>query len=111
MVDALLREHLDLLGLSDTGKTPGKNDVVILDPSAGTGVFLHEVLRMVCWCRQDAKYIRESLLPRMMGFEILPELHAIAYLTLGLELYARGFRWTHGGPHGTPSGKCSGSVD
>jgi len=108
-VDHLLRKHFDCPdGLADTAtvsysyidkdgeeriqKVP---HVVILDPATGTGTFLSQVIAHVreCYWRMGnaemwSGYVREYLLPRLFGFELLMAPYAIAHLKLGMQLAA-----------------------
>ena len=86
-VDHLLRTRF---GLADglAARTP-----LILDPAAGTGTFLREVVATI---REtiEAKgmggawsgYIQEHLLPRLFGFELLMAPYSICHLKLALEI-------------------------
>ena len=102
-VDRVLRDDFGLVdGLADTatvevevevGKTRTSPRVLILDPAAGTGTFLREVVSIV---RQTIKdkglggawpdYVRKHLLPRLFGFELLMAPYAICHLKLALEI-------------------------
>ncbi len=114
-VDSLLKERFDLIeGLAD--QTPITYDVVtytdiperknkgngglhqvpkvlVLDPATGTGTFLFEVIRLIrekfmhssnagLW----SSYVKEQLLPRLFGFELLMAPYAVAHLKLGMQL-------------------------
>ena len=96
-VDRLLRERFDLAdGLADTApaapESPGPR-VLILDPAAGTGSFLREVVARIR-ATVEAKglggawgdYVRDHLLPRLSGFELLMAPYAICHLKLALEI-------------------------
>lgn len=101
-VDHILRRDFDLRdGLSDTATVQTASAdgdvnsprVLILDPAAGTGTFLREVISVV---RQTiaAKglrgawpdYVGKHLLPRLFGFELLMAPYAICHLNLALEI-------------------------
>ena len=69
--------------------------VQILDPAAGTGTFLAEVIKQIhskfegqqgIW----ATYVEEHLIPRLNGFEILMASYAMAHLKLDLLLRETG---------------------
>lgn len=69
--------------------------VTIVDPACGTGAFLYEVISQIrSRFKKDNNaglwndYVREHLLPRLFGFEILMAPYAIAHFKLGLELMA-----------------------
>lgn len=67
--------------------------VLILDPAAGTGTFLFEVIEHI---REQFErrhqagawpaYVHEHLLPRLFGFELMMAPYAVAHFKLGLEL-------------------------
>lgn len=117
-VDDILKTEFGLpQGLADTSKTtievdtqvPDKRSktgykretqelhrVQILDPAAGTGTFLAEVISQVhqkfagqkgLWSR----YVEEHLIPRLHGFEILMASYAMAHLKLDLLLRETGY--------------------
>ena len=67
--------------------------VLILDPATGTGTFLYTVVALIrdrfmrsgntgLW----SSYVREQLLPRILGFELLMAPYAVAHLKLGMQL-------------------------
>jgi hypothetical protein len=125
--DELLRTEFDLAdGLADTtswgemvsrrsdlkipdGISPGQDFVQILDPAAGTGTFLVEVIdlihkhlfekwRLLGHPNGKVKalwnaYVAKHLLPRLHGYELLMAPYAIAHLKLGLKLYETGYRF------------------
>jgi predicted helicase len=108
-VDALLRQHFDCPdGLADTstvaytaldehGNAQQKTSprVLLLDPACGTGTFLYNVIEHI---RESYRrtgnagmwsgYVREHLLPRLFGFELLMAPYAMAHLKLGMQLAA-----------------------
>jgi len=70
--------------------------VLILDPACGTGGFLYAIvdhIRDEFMRRGDAGmwsgYVREHLLPRLFGFELLMAPYAVAHLKLGMQLAAQ----------------------
>ncbi|GCF08385.1 type ISP restriction/modification enzyme [Dictyobacter arantiisoli] len=108
-VDHLLREHFDCAeGLADTSTVPysytgedGKEHiertprVMILDPATGTGTFLYNVIAHIRESYQRmgnagmwSGYVREHLLPRLFGFELLVAPYAMAHLKLSMQLAA-----------------------
>jgi type I restriction-modification system DNA methylase subunit len=103
-VDAILKDRFDLpLGLADNTKDPltNKPRVQILDPATGTGTFLYEVIKQIYhnleeigMANQWDSYVRENLLNRLFGFELLMAPYAIAHLKLGLELQQLGYQFT-----------------
>ncbi|MBN1186878.1 MAG: N-6 DNA methylase [Bacteroidales bacterium] len=70
--------------------------VQILDPAAGTGTFLAEVIKHI-YKQFDGQqgiwsnYVEEHLIPRLNGFEILMASYAMAHLKLDLLLKETGF--------------------
>ena len=101
--DRLLRDRFNLAdGLADTDKitveTPdGEREesprVLILDPAVGTGAFIREVIATIRTTITEKglagawpDYVREHLLPRLFGFELLMAPYAICHLKLALEI-------------------------
>lgn len=99
-VDHLLRTRFKIKeGLADSEKVqrtegmPPVHRTLILDPAAGTGTFLYEVVREI---REQflkrkragfwSQYVHEHLLPRLFGFELLMAPYAMAHLKLGMQL-------------------------
>jgi len=67
--------------------------VLILDPACGTGTFLYTVMDFIrdeFMKRGDAglwsAYVRDHLLPRLFGFELLMAPYAVAHFKLGMQL-------------------------
>ena len=108
-VDLLLRDRFGLSeGLADHSKTTYAQDdgqgnvvektvprVLVLDPACGTGTFLYTVidhLRERLRTGNNAgmwnSYVREFILPRLFGFELLMAPYAVAHLKLGMQLAA-----------------------
>jgi len=106
-VDHLLKTRFDCpQGLADTStcefERPGDGDdtktetsprVLILDPACGTGTFLYAVVDHIreqfmktgnagMW----SGYVRNHLLPRLFGFELLMAPYAVAHFKLGMQL-------------------------
>ncbi len=102
-VDAILKDRFDLpLGLADNAKDPvtQKPKVQILDPATGTGTFLYEVVKQIYrnleeigMANQWDSYVRDNLLNRLFGFELLMAPYAIAHLKLGLQLQELGYKF------------------
>ena len=117
-VDDILKTEFGLAqGLADTSKTTIEVDtqiedrrsktgykrekldvhkVQILDPAAGTGTFLAEVVRQIHRKFQGqqgiwSQYVEKHLLPRLHGFEILMASYAMAHLKLELLLQETGY--------------------
>ncbi|MBF0292700.1 MAG: N-6 DNA methylase [Nitrospinae bacterium] len=86
----------------DTGsgkKTVHK--VQILDPSTGTGTFLHGVVDHIHETFKGAKgmwsgYVATELLPRLYGFELLMAPYAVAHMKLGIQLAETGYDFKSG---------------
>lgn len=103
-VDAMLKDRFNLpLGLADNAKDPvtQKPRVQILDPATGTGTFLYIVVKQIYQNLEDMglasswdQYVRENLLSRLFGFELLMAPYAIAHLKLGLQLQDLGYQFT-----------------
>ncbi|QTA78209.1 SAM-dependent methyltransferase domain-containing protein [Desulfonema limicola] len=112
-VDDILKAEFDLpQGLADTSKisiqvqeqgvAKGKarkevHKVQILDPAAGTGTFLAEVVKQVYKKFQGqqgiwSNYVEDHLIPRLNGFEILMASYAMAHLKLDLLLTETGYK-------------------
>jgi len=112
-VDAILKSDFGLKdGLADdtmidwevTNSRTGEKEVrrvhkvQILDPATGTGTFLHEVIQLIHekFEREGRKgqwsgYVREHLLPRLFGLEILMAPYAVAHMKLSLLLRQTGY--------------------
>jgi type I restriction-modification system DNA methylase subunit len=109
-VDDILKADFGLSqGLADTSKikikVPGQEKkpiekevhrVQILDPAAGTGTFLAEVIKQIhhkfegqqgIW----SQYVEDHLIPRLNGFEILMASYAMAHLKLEMLLKETGY--------------------
>ncbi len=105
-VDRILKKRFDLPdGLADSShlSTPeeatrqgdARHRALILDPSCGTGAFLYSVIDLIreriargnlgLW----TAYVKERLLPRLFGFELLMAPYAVAHLRLAMQLAAR----------------------
>ena len=113
-VDYLLKTRFNCPGgLADTGtieyvrdekRGDGKREsvkeiaprVLILDPACGTGTFLYGVVDHIRdeFIRQRnagmwSGYVRQHLLPRLFGFELLMAPYAVAHFKLGMQLAAQ----------------------
>ena len=99
-VDYLLKDKFNKpLGLADP-------EVMILDPACGTGTFLLWICQLIHQRFQESPevltegladeswsaYVKERLLPRIFGFELLMAPYAIAHLKLGLFLEETGYQ-------------------
>ena len=117
-VDDILKDEFGLNdGLADTSKTKVKvkvpthdkrhkgnmveeerevHKVQILDPAAGTGTFLAEVIKQIHSKFEGQQgiwpdYVENHLIPRLNGFEILMASYAMAHLKLDLLLKETGY--------------------
>ncbi len=91
-VDYLLKTRFNRpKGLAD-------ETVLVLDPACGTGTFLYAVIDEIhrhvvkeqgpgMW----SSYVREKLLNRIFGFEIMMAPYAIAHMKLGIQLRETGY--------------------
>jgi len=89
---------LDENGKPDRSKLPEghreeKPKVLILDPACGTGTFLYAVTDFIraeymkqCNAGLWSAYVRDHLLPRLFGFELLMAPYAMAHFKLGMLL-------------------------
>jgi predicted helicase len=108
-VDHLLRTQFNCRdGLADTSAVTymrkdehGKEHeerkprVLLLDPACGTGTFSYAVINHIRESYRQtgnagmwSSYVREHLLPRLFGFELLMAPYAMAHLKLGMQLAA-----------------------
>jgi len=105
-VDHILRQDFGLPdGLADKGKVSagGKakgevHKVLILDPAAGTGTFLYDVVNHIFEHQVEkgqkgawSGYVSQHLLPRLFGFELLMAPYAVAHMKLGMALKETGY--------------------
>ncbi len=103
-VDILLKEKFNKpLGLADS-------EVMVLDPACGTGTFLLSICQLIHRRFQESPevltegladkswsgYVKERLLPRIFGFELLMAPYAIAHLKLSLFLKETGYQFDSG---------------
>ena len=128
-VDDILKTKFNLpQGLGDTSKTQIKvevkgagkkgetlhvekeiHKVQILDPATGTGTFLAQTVRHI-YANQFAnmqgawpQYVKEHLIPRLNGFELLMTSYAMAHLKLDMLLTETGAYATTPSLRATPS--------
>jgi hypothetical protein len=105
-VDELLVSSFGLKsGLADRSKIQLEDGaeshrVVVLDPAAGTGTFLASVIDRIrnIEIRQGRggnwnAYVREHLIPRILGLELLMAPYTVCHLKLGLMLEKSGFKF------------------
>lgn len=112
-VDILLKEKFGLQrGLADNSKIKINSPAtgagakheqngevhrcLILDPAVGTGTFLYEVIEQIYGKFKNNKgmwsdYVREHLLPRIFGFELMMAPYSICHMKLGLQLAETGY--------------------
>jgi hypothetical protein len=91
-IDHLLKTRFDRpMGLAD-------ENVMILDPACGTGTFLYFVIQEIhkTVVRERGagawnSYVREKLLGRIFGFELLMAPYAMAHMKLALQLQELGY--------------------
>ena len=110
-VHRLLQDKFALKdGLADTSTVSVKTEnagsravprVLILDPAAGTGTFLREVVSQMRRHLEQAgsagawqSYVQDHLLPRIFGFELMMAPYAVCHLKLALELGGDSGRFT-----------------
>ena len=70
--------------------------VLVLDPACGTGSFLYAVIDFIREQYMSSNnagmwdgYVRDNLLPRIFGFELMMAPYAMAHLKLGMQLAAQ----------------------
>lgn len=110
---AQMRQRMPDLALPD-GTAPESAFVQILDPAVGTATFLVEAVDLIHghmrskWQKAGLDkaqqlnawntYVRDHLLTRLHGFELMMAPYAIAHMKLGLKLADTGYRFPDGGP-------------
>ncbi len=122
-VDDVLKTEFGLAdGLADTSKVTvdwdtgqthkGKavtikkevHRVQILDPAAGTGTFLAEVIKQIAPKVKDvaagqwSSYVEKELIPRLHGFELLMASYAMCHMKLDMMLTEMGYKPTGNPP-------------
>jgi predicted helicase len=117
-VDEILKTKFNLpKGLADTSKIDYKfkvqgedgrtkdgikrsagqiHKVQVLDPAVGTGTFLNDVIHQIhkSFKGQEGmwpKYVKDHLLPRLHGFELMMASYTMAHLKLGVTLKELGY--------------------
>jgi predicted helicase len=109
-VDQILKRGFDISdGLADASKIQVKSSdgkgkaeaykLLILDPAAGTGTFLHNVINHIYKTFKGNKgmwssYVSKHLLPRIFGFELLMAPYAVAHMKLDLLLNQTGYEFS-----------------
>jgi predicted helicase len=94
-IDYLLKTKFDKpWGLAD-------KDVMILDPACGTGTFLYFVIQQIYDTLKEKgqlggwnDYVKNHLLPRIFGFELLMAPYTVAHMKLGMLLKNLGYDFT-----------------
>lgn len=110
---AQMRQRMPDLALPE-GTAPESAFVQILDPAVGTATFLVEAVDLIHghmrakWQKAGLNktqqldawntYVRDHLLTRLHGFELMMAPYAIAHMKLGLKLADTGYRFPDGGP-------------
>ena len=89
-------ETLEDVGGEQKPVTKQSHRVLLLDPACGTGSFLYGVIDHI---REQFRssgnagmwdgYVREHLLPRIFGFELMMAPYAMSHLKLGMQLAAQ----------------------
>jgi predicted helicase len=102
-VDLLLKQVFKLKnGLADSSKIQVADDEVhkvqILDPAVGTGTFLYALIEQIYQKFRRNKgmwsnYVKQHLLPRVHGFELLMAPYTVAHIKLGLQLQEKGYNF------------------
>jgi Type ISP C-terminal specificity domain/N-6 DNA Methylase len=99
-VDHVLRDAFDLPnGFAEVsrrtpaGAPPQSKQVLILDPACGTGTFLYSIINRIRAQYAESgdagkwpAFVRDQLLPRLFGFELLVAPYAVAHLKLAMQL-------------------------
>ena len=96
-VDDILKQDFNIsAGLADTAMVEQFHRVQILDPATGTGTFLAEIVRSIY--RQFANnagmwhdYVKNHLIPRLNGFEIMMSPYTMAHLKMEMILQETGY--------------------
>ena len=90
-----LADHGTARYVDHAGEEREAHRVLVLDPACGTGSFLYAVVDHVREYHQTSGragmwrgYVKDHLLPRLFGFELLMAAYAMAHLKLGMQLAA-----------------------
>lgn len=104
VVDFMVRS-VDLLLQKKFNRPDGlaNKNTIILDPATGTATFLRKIIDSIYLriCQEGKKgiwpqYVRERLLNRIYGFELMMAPYTIAHLKLSLQLQEQGFQFQKG---------------
>ncbi|MCU0482331.1 MAG: N-6 DNA methylase, partial [Anaerolineae bacterium] len=94
IVDDILQQQFNLVdGIAD-------KQTLILDPATGTGTFLYTLIQHIHATHFQSQagawddYVRDGLLPRLFGFELLVASYAVAHMKLGILLKETGYQFT-----------------
>ncbi len=94
-VDDVLQQKFNLTdGIAD-------RQTLVLDPATGTGTFLYNLIQHIHATHFQSQmgawddYVREGLLPRLFGFELLMASYAIAHMKLEVLLKETGYQFSH----------------
>jgi predicted helicase len=96
-VDDILKINFGIAdGLADRSKVGEYHKVHILDPATGTGTFLAEVVRKIYQRFANNAgmwndYVKQHLIPRLNGFEIMMSPYTMAHLKMGMILQELGY--------------------
>jgi predicted helicase len=93
-IDHILKTRFDRpVGLAD-------KDVLILDPAVGTATFLYFVIQEIRETLETIgvtgawnDYVKNHLLPRIFGFELLMAPYTVAHMKLGIQLRESGYEF------------------
>lgn len=93
IVDDVLQQKFMLTdGIAD-------KQTLVLDPATGTGTFLYNLIQHIHATHFQSQigawddYVRDGLLPRLFGFELLMASYAVAHMKLELLLKETGYRF------------------
>lgn len=114
-LDKVLKKEFSLIkGLADDSQTLRKKidddhkydqyipKVQILDPAIGTGTFMYHIVDFIHKQFSEKNqgmwsgYVRNNLLKRLYGFELLMAPYSIAHMKLGLKLKQTGYDFENG---------------
>jgi len=105
-IDDILKSDFAISqGLADSSKINKKQDngelkeyhkLQILEPAVGTGTFLAEIIHNIYNSFKDKgawqSYVKDHLIPRLNGFEILMASYAMAHLKMDMVLNQTGYK-------------------
>ena len=98
-VDEILKTEFDLAdGLASKTTVGNEHRVQILDPATGTGTFLSAIIQHIhdkhFVNQKDAwvDYVKNHLIPRLNGFEVMVTPYAMAHIKLEMVLRETGYK-------------------